>query len=469
MVEDAGFSAKDLNRPALQLILNRVEAGEVQNLIVWKQDRLTRDSGDLSWIINLLRKTGVELHSVMDPVDLSSAGGRMQVGISGVLNQWYRENLSENVQLGMQQAVLNGQHPSRPKFGYSLREGILIPNEDALTVRQIFALRAAGGSVRSIEEATGVCYSTVSSILKHRVYLGEIASRGNWYPGLHEPLVTEAEWEAAQRSHIPGRRRSGHVLSRVVKCGLCGRVATIKYPEGNRAPLFVCKHRGQGCKQPARTSTGIERAVLLGIRLLASSTDLVELIRRELARALVPERAQGRAGHLREQALSELERKRRKLLDLFYEERMASDFFVQEQGRIARQLAELRNQQNQEEVKRVEAKKAADDFEGVLPLLSELDVDAIWAEAADHEKKVLVERLVRGIWFYPDHLEVEVSGAPRMNVDLKEVGLIPPVVDCSCRRGDLNPHTLAGTSPSSWRVYQFRHSDVSKALSENRA
>ena len=38
-----------------------------------------------------------------------------------------------------------------------------------------------------------------------------------------------------------------------------------------------------------------------------------------------------------------------------------------------------------------------------------------------------------------------------------------------CRRGDLNPHALAGTSPSSWRVCQFRHSDVASGLIQNGA
>lgn len=49
-------------------------------------------------------------------------------------------------------------------------------------------------------------------------------------------------------------------------------------------------------------------------------------------------------------------------------------------------------------------------------------MDAIWQEATDQEKRVLVEELVDEVAMYPDHLEVAVSGAPRLNVTLDEVG-----------------------------------------------
>jgi hypothetical protein len=52
-----------------------------------------------------------------------------------------------------------------------------------------------------------------------------------------------------------------------------------------------------------------------------------------------------------------------------------------------------------------------------------MDVDRLWGEASDAERRVLVEELVDSIAMYPDHLEVTVSGVPRMNLTLEEVGL----------------------------------------------
>ena len=52
-----------------------------------------------------------------------------------------------------------------------------------------------------------------------------------------------------------------------------------------------------------------------------------------------------------------------------------------------------------------------------------MDVDRLWAEATDVERRVLVEELLESVAMYPDHLEVTVSGVPRLNVTLEEVGL----------------------------------------------
>jgi hypothetical protein len=52
-----------------------------------------------------------------------------------------------------------------------------------------------------------------------------------------------------------------------------------------------------------------------------------------------------------------------------------------------------------------------------------MDVERLWAEATDLERRVLVEEPLESVAMYPDHPEVTVSGAPRLNVTLEEVGL----------------------------------------------
>lgn len=99
---------------------------------------------------------------------------------------------------------------------------------DADRVREVFRLRAGGLSQRAIEARTGIRYSsTVYSILKSRVYLGEVPHNGQWYPGRHEPLVTPEELAAASGGIAPGRRRGRDLLSGRVCCGLCGRLMPV--------------------------------------------------------------------------------------------------------------------------------------------------------------------------------------------------------------------------------------------------
>ena len=65
-------------------------------------------------------------------------------------------------------------------------------------------------------------------------------------------------------------------------------------------------------------------------------------------------------------------------------------------------------------------------FEEVARVLADLDMDAVWAEADERERRILIENLVEGIKVFPDHLEVKVVGSPTINVLLSEVGLKVP-------------------------------------------
>jgi len=62
-------------------------------------------------------------------------------------------------------------------------------------------------------------------------------------------------------------------------------------------------------------------------------------------------------------------------------------------------------------------------FEEVAETLRDLDISVLWAEATDDERRVLIEELIEGVRIYPDHLQVEISGAPPLNVTLEEVAL----------------------------------------------
>jgi hypothetical protein len=62
----------------------------------------------------------------------------------------------------------------------------------------MFTLRAEGRSHREISELTGFKHGTVTVILASRIYLGEVLLNGEWFPGRHERIITEAEYEAAK-------------------------------------------------------------------------------------------------------------------------------------------------------------------------------------------------------------------------------------------------------------------------------
>ena len=191
-------------------------------------------------------QANVALHSFTEKIDLSSATGRMFYNILGSFAQFYREQLAENVRMGMQQAVRQGKWVNRPKTGYDLVDGELVPNEMAPVVRRIFTMRGEGASQGKIAEATGVKYSTVLSILGSRIYLGEVQMNGEWFPGHHEAIITPEAFAAAHRGRVRGRARGTDLLSGRVRCGLCQRLMALDQ-NGKGQRLYRCHHRGQGC------------------------------------------------------------------------------------------------------------------------------------------------------------------------------------------------------------------------------
>ncbi len=285
VIADPGLSGKNLERPGLQQLLHMVDEGHVANVLTWRLDRLSRNLSDLILLADRFGQAGVALHSFTEKIDLSSATGRMFYNILGSFAQFYREQLAENVRMGMQQAVRQGKWVNRPKTGYALIDGELVANEMAPVVRRIFTLRTEGQSVGKIADATGVKYSTVLTILNSRIYLGEVQMNGEWFPGRHEAIITPEQFAAAHRGRVKGRARGTDLLSGRVRCGLCQRLMALDQ-NGKGQRLYRCHHRGQGCAQPRRTNVGLLRAAVLGLRLIGDDTELQAAIRKELERAL---------------------------------------------------------------------------------------------------------------------------------------------------------------------------------------
>ncbi len=425
VISDPGLSGKNMERPGLQQLLAAVEAGHVSHVIVWRLDRLSRNLGDLILLADKLGELGIALHSVSENLDLSSASGRMFYNILGTFAQFFREQLAENVKMGNDRAVKEGRWINRPKTGYDLVEGALVANEDADRIREIFRLRASGFSYRTIESETGITYSTVRNILESRIYLGEVLHNDQWFPGRHEPIVTEQEFHAAHRGFGKGVTRSKDVLSGRVRCGLCTKRMAVAQ-NGKGSMFYKCRHRGEGCRQPARSTKGLARAAVLGLTLVGQDERLQLAIRKQLASSgpLVPTTTSRRRGISPAVTLAKLADDRRKLLELFYADRISAEGFQEEERRLCKAIEGARlhaaDEQHEERAKSdLELR-----FEQVAAILKSLDIEDVWRTADDSEKRVLVEELVEWVTIFPDHLEVTMSGTPALNVLYSEVGLM---------------------------------------------
>ena len=179
---------------------------------------------------------------------------------------------------------------------------------------------------------------------------------------------------------------------------------------------YRCWHRGKGCDMPRFSNKGLLRGAPLRLRLIRDDGELQAAIRASVERRSGVRQDADRCQAERDRRVSKLETERRKLFELYYADRITPESFHAEDLRIGTQLAALQGQREPEP----EAAPTVDQFERVLALLSDVDLDTIWNAATNQERRTLLDEFVGQVNVFADHLEVEVRDAPKMNVALHE-------------------------------------------------
>jgi hypothetical protein len=124
--------------------------------------------------------------------------------------------------------------------------------------------------------------------------------------------------------------------------------------------------------------------------------------------------------------LADLTERRRKLLEFCYADRIPAELFGEQESEISRQIEAVREEATGRTKEDAQLDELAGRFEQVAATLRQIDVDRVWSEATEAERKVLVKELVEKVVIFPDHLEVTIHGAPRLNVTYPEMGLSGP-------------------------------------------
>ncbi len=113
VIEDAGYSAKSLDRPGMTKLLRLIRGRKVDVVIVAKLDRITRSVRDLGELIDLFQRSGVEFASVADHIDTSTASGPLVLNVMGSVSQWEREVIGERTAEALAVMRSNGRRISR--------------------------------------------------------------------------------------------------------------------------------------------------------------------------------------------------------------------------------------------------------------------------------------------------------------------------------------------------------------------
>ncbi|HEY2652702.1 MAG TPA: recombinase family protein [Solirubrobacteraceae bacterium] len=274
-----------VRRPGLLRAIELVEAGEADHIVVAYFDRLVRSLKVQLEVIERVERAGGEIYAIdHGRLTNGTAATRMSNNMMGAAFQYYAEVTGERVAAAQERVVARGVLPnSRISPGY-VRGGdgvLVVDRPKARIVVEAFKRRDRGASLVEIQAwlaGNGIerSISGVASMLRSRMYLGEIHFGELHNTRAHEPIVKDRGlFERVQRRTVSrGRQaKSERLLAGlgVLRCGTCGSRMVINSYSGNYRCGDTSANRCQ--RRAAVKADRVEEMVLAAVRAYSATAD----------------------------------------------------------------------------------------------------------------------------------------------------------------------------------------------------
>ncbi|MFN5819875.1 MAG: recombinase family protein, partial [Novosphingobium sp.] len=260
--DDGGFSGGNMERPGLKALMALIDEGQVDVIVVYKVDRLTRSLADFAKIVERLDAKQASFVSVTQAFNTTTSMGRLTLNVLLSFAQFEREVTGERIRDKIAASKKKGIWMGGPvPLGYQVIERKLVPvPEEAERVRTIMRrylavrnvprlieiLRAEGVVTKVQQRSSGphrggipFARGSLFHLLKNPVYRGKIVHKGKVYDGEHEAIIDEALWDSVQAelaAKAPPRKRPTNDRNEAVLNGM------ITDPEGRPVvPTYSAK------------------------------------------------------------------------------------------------------------------------------------------------------------------------------------------------------------------------------------
>ena len=293
---DDGVSGTRFDRPGFLAMMEEVEAGRVEAIVIKDMSRLGRDYLKVGQVREILRQRGVRLIAINDGVD-SLKGDDDFTPFRNIMNEFYARDTSRKIRSVFKSKGMSGKHLTGTViYGYlwdEKREHWLVDEEAAEVVRRIFSLTMEGygpyqiskllseakveipavhlarfdegvNRTKPIKDPYGWGSSTIVNILKKREYLGHTINfktrkhfkdkkshyvdESEWtiFENTHEAIIDQETFDNVQRIRANVRRYpdgwgEAHPLTGLMYCADCGgKMYVHRVNNGKRDPQFTC-------------------------------------------------------------------------------------------------------------------------------------------------------------------------------------------------------------------------------------
>ena len=294
---DDDYTGADRRRPEFNRLLKDAEGRKFDIVLCKTQSRFTRELELVEkYIHGLFPIWGIRFVSIVDNADTANRGNKKSRQINGLVNEWYLEDMSDNIRSVLTSRRQNGYHIGAfALYGYKKdpdRKGHLIIDEEAAAVvREVFALFAQGHGKTNIarilndrgipnpteykrlhglrykppktKSSTYWKYSAISSMLTNEIYIGNMVQgkygsvsyktkqnkprpKSEWYivEGTHEPIIDRELWDRVQALLAQKAKpfNSGEIglFARKARCAYCGyTLRTNKFSPKNKGRRYL--------------------------------------------------------------------------------------------------------------------------------------------------------------------------------------------------------------------------------------
>ena len=274
---DEAESGRTTARPAFKemISLAKIKHAPFNAILVWKLNRFARSREDSIIYKSLLRKQGIQVISINEPVE-DSPVGRLLEGIIEVIDEFYSSNLAQDVSRGMRENAMRGYFSggstphgyitAKVKDGQTQRTTLVPDHTAAAIVKRIFKECVSGKGLREITKAlnrdglttrNGKKWSStgIYAILKNEAYSGTLV----WgkHGSMASPVRVENAWSAIVDKHTfdtvqsllkargpkvirPRRVASDYLLSGLLRCQACGKAMSGHSAKSGRFFYYRC-------------------------------------------------------------------------------------------------------------------------------------------------------------------------------------------------------------------------------------
>ena len=293
---DEGISGKNIvDRPAINRLIEDIKIGKVNNVLVFKVDRLTRSTKNLIELVDLFEESDCVFNSLTESIDTDTPSGRMFLKIIGIFAEFERENLASRLKLGFERKVKEGYTLARKSisYGYTRKKGEKLQevnHEEARIVKEIFSMYlddnmpmnriATTLKKRGIKTKHGTQMwkvATIKRILTNPTYIGKvrysISNEDKYFEtdGHHEKILSEEIFLLAQKKIENTKRisykkypKEENYFCGILICDLCKGKFTTHHGNPKYSASYRCVNKLHYQHTPCKCSdvvhTKVEKA-----------------------------------------------------------------------------------------------------------------------------------------------------------------------------------------------------------------